>query len=810
MHPELKKEINVQTSVRYMRFLRTVKIDYLELSATNLAADSGRWVPAVPTHPAHLIISSLDETSNKWTIVKEAELPVNPKFAGEGLSREMTCEEMDEYFKRTFSEQVPHKIGLGGFETDCLRVECDREHPVWPNHGECNGGPYNVPFGILRPLKVFGEEKEGIFFPVYNTKLKKMKIAPSAPKGMSLNTRNPLMILFKGAKMSVGFSLIRPMLTHLSWNYFGGEIASTNRLVFKGISEELGGLNGPSFITRAGNFSAQNMTGSVAVEGNKVLYHGIQTGCGIVINAVFTVEDDRLIMELEQDSPRDIPAMEAEAWRLLWDLKKGMTGMAALPDSGTFRNGFVRMPAVVAGDGVGCLSFELKAGAARLHTESYRLYETRSTGFVLADYDGSGETLIVRKGRSAAVFEIKPCNLTPRAAHDETRLSDGILKCWADGFTAFRPELGGFSNNSISVNCHVNQYGAIDFAAFTAKPAQGPDPIELVKFSIGRALMDGGGYGYHRSLYMDSDPILISGAGRIWQLTEDRTWLGYVKPGIIMAVKRILSSLNLEEGMVVCAMLSGNSGAYRWSSNAMDVIGFGHIDAYVNAWSFRAMKNAAGLMKITGEKFLAERCEETALTISRNYARRLINPETGWIAGWKSRDGNLHDYGFVWVNGVACAFGVMDKDQTRRTLLAMEKKRQELFPESGYLGLPLNLFPIKATDHMLSKSKKYKILPSFENYTDGALSPCMVGYYLRALVSNGLSAESSKIMEELERGYLDGNFHGPYGTGKEFMMWPGMDSGYEGTFFLNSSPLYAIAVERGIITPPNPEWWPEA
>lgn len=103
----------------------------------------------------------------------------------------------------------------------------------------------------------------------------------------------------------------------------------------------------------------------------------------------------------------------------------------------------------------------------------------------------------------------------------------------------------------------------------------------------------------------------------------------------------------------------------------------------------------------------------------------------------------------------------------------------------------------------------YKIKPSFENYTDGALSPIAATYYLRALSRNGLTTEARTLAESLERGFADGLFHGPYGTGKEFMTWTGADSGYEGTFGPNSGPLYAIAVEKGIIQPPSPEWWPE-
>ena len=74
---------------------------------------------------------------------------------------------------------------------------------------------------------------------------------------------------------------------------------------------------------------------------------------------------------------------------------------------------------------------------------------------------------------------------------------------------------------------------------------------------------------------------------------------------------------------------------------------------------------------------------------------------------------------------------------------------------------------------------------------------------------HGFKKESKTLADSLEQGFADGKFHGPYGTGKEFTTWTGADSGYEGTFGPNSGPLYAIAVERGMITPPTPEWWPE-
>ncbi len=804
LHPTLNREIYSQTAVSYLRFLRKVRIDYLELSVTNNPLLSGRWVPKVPTHPAHIVVSVLDKQENIWKVVKEIELPLNPLFRGDGLSQEMGIKEMEEFFEKAVAQQPPHYIELGGITTDCIKVECDREHPVWPNHGECNGGLFNVPFGILRNLRAYGKVLEEFQFPVYRRKLEKEVFRPSAPKGMKI-VKNPLEVLFIGKKLSIGFSLIRPVLTYLSWDYFGEGRNLNNRLFF-GSPDSSVGENGPFYLTDNGNFSAQNMTGKISVEDNQVKYYDIDTGVGVKINAVFTVYSESIEIQIEQIAEEDIPLIEGEAWRLVWNMRAGMTGVASLPMEKEGRNGFVVLPALICGDEGGCLLVEIKEGTGMFHTESYREKEKRSTGFVLAEKDTIEKPLIISKGIHRAVFNLRPSVLLPAVEKREKKISRGIKRCWSAGFSAFRPELGGFSNNAISINCHVNQYVAFDFAVFTSKINKN-DPVDLAKFSIGRALMDGGGYGYHRNLYMDSDPVLLSGAGRIFQLTKDKKWIEYIAPGIVAAICRIIDNFDKKEGMVICRTLSGNSGSYRWSSNGMDVIGFGHIDAYVNAWSFRAMKNASVLCDILGDSNLAKKCKEIVKSISENYTRHLLNSITGWIAGWKSRDGELHDYGFLWINGIACAFRVVDTSTARSVLSKLEAKRQEIFPESGYQGLPLNLFPIKETDHMLSQMMEYKLKPSFENYTDGALSPCLTGYYIRALSSCGLKKEARKIAFNLEKGFVDGKFHGPYGTGKEFATWTGADSGYEGTFGLNSLPLYAIAVERGIIEPPNPEWW---
>jgi hypothetical protein len=335
----------------------------------------------------------------------------------------------------------------------------------------------------------------------------------------------------------------------------------------------------------------------------------------------------------------------------------------------------------------------------------------------------------------------------------------------------------------------------------------GLKPLDLARFTIEKAILGGGGYGYHRNLYLDSDPVLLSAAGRIHQADPNISWLKRIEPGLIQTTIRMLSLME-KDGMLISKDLTGNSGSYRWSSNSMDVIGFGHIDGYVNAWAYRAFRNAAALFEdLSHNKPLVQKCRQAAQNIRDRYASALLNPETGWVAGWRSLDGKLHDYGFTWVNGVALAFGLVDKKTAQSALVELERIRMQIRGGDARIGIPCNLFPIDEKDSMLTKILN-QIQPTFETYIDGSFSAWPATYYLRALSISGLSDHSKKLVKDIAIGYEEGMFTGGNGTGNEFRSWDGLPTGYEGTLIGCSGPLYAIAIEEGVFTPAEPEWWP--
>ena len=165
------------------------------------------------------------------------------------------------------------------------------------------------------------------------------------------------------------------------------------------------------------------------------------------------------------------------------------------------------------------------------------------------------------------------------------------------------------------------------------------------------------------------------------------------------------------------------------------------------------------------------------------FARHLVNPDTGWAACWRSRDGALHDYASPFINGPACAFGI-----------------------------PFTLRPMDPADHMIpALMGGGKTEPTFECYTDGSMGPSAAAFYLRALSIHGFRDRAAHIAAALDAGFADGLFTGPpggLGDGREFLSWEGLSSGYEGSFGPSFSALYAVAIAQGALEPPDPEWWP--
>jgi hypothetical protein len=160
---------------------------------------------------------------------------------------------------------------------------------------------------------------------------------------------------------------------------------------------------------------ANHWTGEVSVTGNRVTYRNLRCRVdGLRFDAMFTVEPDRLILELTQTCNRALPVLEAEAWRLAWDLQAAMTATAAKPTLRPGRNGEVALPAMWAADDAGCLSCRSLQGTPRLQVESYRNSQCVTAGLVLAPAPEPNTTLVLPAGTTRAFVELAVTALEPK------------------------------------------------------------------------------------------------------------------------------------------------------------------------------------------------------------------------------------------------------------------------------------------------------------------------------------------------------------------------------------------------------------
>jgi hypothetical protein len=73
----------------------------------------------------------------------------------------------------------------------------------------------------------------------------------------------------------------------------------------------------------------------------------------------------------------------------------------------------------------------------------------------------------------------------------------------------------------------------------------------------------------------------------------------------------------------------------------------------------------ADLARRLGHADDAQFFAEKAAKLRAAYVPTFLNPATGVLAGWKSADGQLHDYWFTFVQGAAITCGPLDDPGVR-------------------------------------------------------------------------------------------------------------------------------------------------
>ncbi len=783
-------------TARVLRFRRPVRLDLLRVQPGAV-----RWAPDYSAAIAHVVVRVFDRDAGEWREVRDFGLPPRTDVAG-----------------------PPHELPLEGLETDHLHVACDLEHPVPPSHGEQWANPHNVPYSALEHLECLGAELAPVQEePPVERPLELQEFSPRAADGMAVEVQAGRWLVYRGPKLEIGFSLLRPMLTHLGWDG-EGEARSGDNLIYVGAGKQSHGANltsGPFARDLSWDLDSLQWGGKVSVCGNTVSYTELRILEGWVVNAEFEVWPDRLRLRLGQTLEDHTALVEGAAWRLCWNPRACATSTWAYPVRTEGRTGECRLPALFMAPGKGTLSVQAvgqhgerapQPSGPLTMVESSRLGSWGTVALLPGAQRLPTGDLLLQRGRHEVELELRVGQLMPLGVDEGARRSgeDGVqeraLRRYLASGLGFRPEYGGFSNNAYSVHCHVSQLYATDVACALQPPPVGPDPAELARETITLALQGGPGYGDNRELYQDSDPSLLISAAAIHRARPSAEWLRCMWPYISRAARRVLDDLD-ERGLLRCRRLSGNTGEKHWSSNAWDVISFGHYDAYSNAHAYRALRGLAVLARETADAELGGNAEIAAQRLRREYLPCFLNEETQLIAGWRSLDDQLHDYLFPWINGLAVCYGLVDLEQGRRIMERLEQYRRELGPHSFHLGMAANLVPVAYGDHAMPGNRADS-RDAFGLYINGCITPCLHTWYFRALALVGLTEVAERACRELSEGFDQDFFMGGIGSATEFRTWEGLPTGYEGP--LVGVPHALLAVVRHLYphTVPDPEWWP--
>ena len=304
------------------------------------------------------------------------------------------------------------------------------------------------------------------------------------------------------------------------------------------------------------------------------------------------------------------------------------------------------------------------------------------------------------------------------------------------------------------------------------------------------------------------------------EASKDRTWL----ETRIDALERLadyLAKRDVDDDGLVESVYSGNYGTQiaRLGASAYDTINSGHKDGYSNALIYRAWCGLADLELQLGRKQSAERYRTLARRLRDVYSMELYNSKTGWLAWWRSEDGELHDLSSPMITSIAILYGLVEEKPGRTMLDKLWKKIQTVGFIRFDLGVPLTLEPVRKGDYQQpepgKKAGQYgrPVLEdgsdTFQQYLNGG---CMVSdayYFITALHMVGEKERADSILHAMLKRQVEGVFPNGGGfqngvidrfpLGAEFYDWNGKTCGYEGHLVYSFSFLQAALLRNQAI-----------
>jgi len=395
---------------------------------------------------------------------------------------------------------------------------------------------------------------------------------------------------------------------------------------------------------------------------------------------------------------------------------------------------------------------------------------------------------------------------SPAIAHDPR--CDGFRRNWLNIFQ-LNPRARVLANHAASDPVAFTVFLYSSMAPRTPPLAPGLTALDMVRQTLDRYLGGMKGYGMEgyggdtRFDFSDTYPSLLIAACEYVRGSNDHAWLEKNYGGLKDWTTRMLAMDVNGDGLLEYPM-NGNYGSWPEKvsvrpANWWDTIGFGYQDAYSNALAYHALENMAEIARQANQPDDAQMFSARAEKLRTVYFPTFYDPKTGVLAGWKSADGNLHDYYFTFVNSVAIAYDLVPRDKANLIMDRLLAKMKEVGYTHFEYGLPGNLVPIRRGDYVDHDKRfggpdKEDGSDGFQIYENGGATACWAYFTLAALYQLGRHKEADAMLFPMLAGFEKGGFQGfgPNGMTYDWKAWDGTPHGYEGLLVDGYQALLAV------------------
>jgi hypothetical protein len=501
---------------------------------------------------------------------------------------------------------------------------------------------------------------------------------------------------------------------------------------------------------------------------------------------------DRIVMTVSGHGPgiQDIEAVE-----MLFPFDPKTTPTTILPRNWS-ANGRGELPAVISSPDFGQILLNGSDAGVKARLEGNR--DEHTVDFVLEFPD------VVAEDEFTLTFT--PVVLAPPIGMSDTNTWKMIRRGWfniwqpssrwGDQNRSFSAPAGILANNVISDPVSFALPFYADQALWTSEVAPGISVMEHVRQSIDwwlehRTDPSGEVVGYwNYRHFLDANPGILISSWDYVEATGDHAWLAEAIERLEL-LSKFLEQRDVDGDGMVEATQSGNSNTLIEPTRSCcwwDALNCGHKDGYTNAMIYRAWRCLAELEGQLHRQKQQEHVTKLADRLKAAYAKTLYNPATGWLAWWKSADGELHDYATPIVNGMAIEYGLMDPAEGRRILSLLLGKMRDVNFARFDLGLPCTLVPVLRADYLqpngLGVPRREDGTDTFQDYMNGGIS---AGHTLHFIIACHIVGESEKGDEILHAmlqrhatvGFQNG-VQNEANKGIDWTNWTGEPRGYEG------------------------------